>query len=792
MKLPRMQVDLTGSAPRAQATSLRMLLPGELTRIVRFDSPIRSTRALGERAAILHPGRWAVGRCVENRVVWRIVDEENAIALGHPAMLWTIEQAFDLDIHEDEPLPAPEPLTLRQLLSYSEGLGRTRNQTVNLLAAVLGLIRQAKKAVAVIIPEEILQTTAQPQRWFVLAVLTALPTSYREGFRVSWHEVAPDPEDWDLVFTCFDPGDKFTVIDSASLIDPIEDTVSHFIRNRLLADDPEAVEEVAYAADSIDSDDAWADAVRINLQEFQELEELDIETLSDTHEDALLALLTQLDSGTELTAELAEEISQVTALTGDSRPWLAIADRSQQERHLAFTTWLGNASATQPTVELIEALGQIAPPNASMGPWYAVLIEWFRAGLPIPRILEVVDASLDTRESMLASTTSVWSELVLTMAQRDQGEAARSALLGPSGAAIAGAGAGRSIVLIWLSLPEDVRTPNALYQLIDLLAEAPDGDSAVAMLVGHMHRRGARRRDLVLGRWAQNHEQRPFRENDQVVSEVTTLGLGSTWIRVVAEHVAPERLAEVVLAMGPAPDDEVWRLAEQAQSESMFLAPAERLLEMLPMLKLARPALEATAIRLMPQAFHGLRLPNEPLCDLAYDFAQSSTAHRVWSFVAIIASTPQRFDGDTLDGTFLDYIAEPPTDEAERQAVLAGARALGGANLWSALELARWLVRMLLSISPNDFNIDVAEALTLGVMKRKSGATRMAAITTEMIQLPADHLALTTFLERLLPQAMSAGVPAVYRSAVVWRDAPDSTRRLWEQALEAAEQHANR
>src|SRR5687767_113507 len=119
IQVPRLHVDLTGTAPRAVARRAQVLRPGELTRLLSLDTGIPPHVAPSlDRCIPLADERWAVGRRGEGTTVWRIVDAEASARFGHPAWMWTKDRWFDLGVAEDEPLAVPPVLPLRQLMRF--------------------------------------------------------------------------------------------------------------------------------------------------------------------------------------------------------------------------------------------------------------------------------------------------------------------------------------------------------------------------------------------------------------------------------------------------------------------------------------------------------------------------------------------------------------------------------------------------------------------------------------------------------------------------------------------------
>lgn len=195
---------------------------------------------------------FAVGRCHGNDVVWRVGDAQLTDRLGHPAWLWTDDRCFEPDAADGH--PAPMAHTLRDSLARLEVLG-PRESTVGTLAAMVAAAR-ARQPVALLVPPS---TPSEPLRWLLLAFLTLLPPEMRARTHLATGEVDPRALPWTAIVVRGRSPDGFVGLRVDRPPRP-SDPVAKWIRDRLLADDPERAEAGAFVSVP-GADDPWAEGL---------------------------------------------------------------------------------------------------------------------------------------------------------------------------------------------------------------------------------------------------------------------------------------------------------------------------------------------------------------------------------------------------------------------------------------------------------------------------------------------------------------------------------------------------
>lgn len=779
--LPRIVVDLTGPAPRARGQHGALLRPGELTWLLGFDQDrgVRAGSGTVDRCVALGGRRWAVGRRHAGHVIWRLLDEDAVRRLGHPAWLWTRDWWFDPTLPDDRPGPTPPALPLRTVLQAAAPLAESRRRLIKTLAATVAALRRRQlgerpQPVAVVVPTAVVTSASAPARSFALALLTCLPPDLRDAARVAVGELAPDPERLDLVVCDAAPA-GFQLVDAADPPGEGDDLVAYYIRNRLHAGDSEAVEAAAFL--SSDAPDGWGEAVAALLRQGGPgLSDFGDEALARDPEGTVRAIAARLRAGATVDERLLDILVKVTLRTRDPRPWLALVGRPAVVRARAVQALLARSSDLEPKGPLIKALGALYPPGAEIGPWLEALLGWVQAGHP--QAVEVLQHTLlDWPASRTRATrASLWSEVVRTLVRLRRYDAAMDAVVSPLSRELAREGAGRAVASNWGAIPAEVRSPEKLAELVDLLAEAADAGPAVAMLFRYIRDSQAEVLALVT-RWTAL--ARADDPDDPVLELVRSSDYLADWVRDAVQRGAPEEAELLVSRLARGPEDPVWEVAAEALFDPDADDPRGQLLAMRP-LGSAVARLAGRSHELLGLTLSSARYPDPELTELARELAEVPGRSQVWPWIAISAAPTGRFDDATVDATVAAFCEAPPASVAEQELALVSARALGEADGAEPIDHARWIVR--LCLAPDDgtaFQIALATAMVQGLATQPEAAVRMAAITNLLLDLEADHPALLTFVTYLLPNAWLGGLPRMYIQAVETERLHDSIATTW-------------
>jgi len=779
LELPCFTIDLSGDGPRVRARRGGLFRPGELTELTGIERGRPSWPV--ERYIPLVDGRWVVGRRAGDVDVWRMVDQAAVQRVGHPAWLWTSDDWLDPDrADEDDAGPVPPHHPLRSLLKRAAPAA-DRRHLVKALGGIVASLR-ARKAVAVLVSEDSLGHTSQPVQALALALLTALPQAWRHALRLSVGEVEVRAGEWDLVFTPEAPPD-YRVIDLADPVDEGDDLVAYYLRNRLMADDPEAVEAAAHLAATDASDDPWGDAVALRLREgIEGVSTVEPEWLTTEPERAVRALTARLRAGAELDDELMAALVDVTVATADPRPWRALVKRPANRRARATGALLRRAHDLRPNAELIRVLAEIYPPGAPLDPWLSVLLGWLHAGSSPQGVVQAVATTLQTwpLTATRATRSSVWSEVVYALVAQGLDDEAMDALVSPVARQLALDGSSRALAANWSIVPASFRDHERLQRLVELFAEAPDGPEATADLLQHVHGQPDEGR-TILTAWVQN--RRDPDPDDQLFRKVRDTPLLDAWLVAALDGedllVASDRLE----AWSRDEDDPLWVAAEQVHTRIEGLGPRDRFAALVGM----RPgllALEPKARRLFADAVDHLSYPDADVAEAARYLAEVEYGSALWPWVVVTASAPGRIDDATIDDTVVSFCADPPTTDLELRGALGSVRAVGRSGAWEPLELARWIVRISLAGGdPAKITPRLALALLEGVTSQPDALPQLIAITQPLLELPGEHPALVAFITYLLPTTFPEGVPRLYRAAIDPSEVPPALRSTWSELV---------
>jgi len=802
LRLPAHVVDLsqperTLRAPRKlRASDPHTLRPRERRALLALDASADRLEGTVERVVPLVDSRWAVGRRSGPVTLWRVVTVDALERLQHPAWLWASDDWLDPHQSATESFPTPARLPLRTLLAHAAELHPSGRHLIKAMASCVRNLR-AGQPTALVVPTEALRHAAHPGRAFVLALLTLMPPAWRAPMWVAVGEPDPRPGQWSFVVTDRAP-QGYRLVDIDTPDDEGADLVAFYVRERLLADDPEALEAAAFqiapatAAGASGLADPWAEAVAATLRSPPEgVAGVDDEALSADPEGAIRALAARLHAGAALDAEtggvtLAEQLVATTSLTRDPRPWHAMLGRPAAQRALAVGAVL--ESGLRPTAALVEALIDVYPPGAELGPWFDALLRWLRDGVAPATVVEGIAHTLLSWPVAQASSTraSVWSEVVRALVTLGEDEAAMTALTSEVARRIADSGASSSLANLWSVIPEAFRDPSHLDQLVQLIASAPQRDEALVALF--QHARGSDDERAALFRaWHTVRASATIPEGelgeDPLYDAVRDTALRREWLDALYATREPVHAADVVAAVSSGSDDPLWIDAEAAMIQAMNLVPAQRFFA-LPALAGGIDALEPLApLRLLDAVRRPFPAPE--ITDIARLMLTAKAPSPLWSLVAVTTAAVDRFDDETVDGAVVDFCATEDLPEEVREVALVCAEQLGAAEGFDPLDHARWMVRISLAPDGSRITPDLTLSLFRGMQSRPDAMERMEAIALELLELPPEHPALLAFVHFLLPRVWDDGVPTKFAAAIPLEAVPNALREAWKHACGA-------
>lgn len=765
LDIPRVHILFQAGAPRALASRRDAVSPDELKMLVHIDLPTADlAEHSADRCLPLANRRWAVGRRRGARSVWRIVDEPALHRLGHPAWLWTEDAWFD-PRSADQPdgaVPAAQPL--RHLVRQAASIGGSRKQSIKSLVALVAALRESRRGTALVVGREAITSASAPARWMALALLATLPPSIRESLRVGVGEIRPDPHAYDVVFVDAIP-EGYRVLHADDAPDEGRDLVAFYVRNRLHGNDPEAIESAAFLYDRPGEEDGWGEGIKSLIRGgVPGVSIVTDEMIERDAEGAVRALRARIRAGADIDERLRASLVEVTVRTRDHRPWRPLAVRPAVERADAVGALLERSGEFEPRRELIEVLGAIQPRGANLVAWCATLLRW----IPHPELTEVAwELLYETLHewppsSTRASRTSVWSEAMTALMERERYDLAWRALGSPLARSLADEGGARVIVDCWLGMPFDRRPENGLSALLDIIHLAPDREPALAMLFRTAANDPREVRALVRA-W------RPFAagavESDPLYLALYRGGVAREWIRAEIEGADPAQVADVVGTLTTDPLSPLWVEAEELQATALGGTPRDRLLR-LGAFRNGLRALDALAVSLVPHTLATAGLPDPELSEIATAFATTHGSHPVWGWVAVASAEPEAFDDETVEATVADSVGRLPNEDEARRVARAVAHALGQASTWTEVDHARWVARLVLVNDAERFGEELALEMLQAVARRSDGVERMAGVTHAFCDLPDDHPAMESFTGFLLPQAWLGGVPKAFVAAL--------------------------
>lgn len=788
LTLPSFIVDRSSGRPVAKSpahdVSLRahQVLPQELTALVALEAEAPPPWTV-ERCVPLLDQRWAVGRSVGAWTTWRILGHDDAVRVGHPAWLWSSDDWLDPHQASNDSHPVPAHAPLRALLQQGLTLHESRRNGIKAIAAIVRALR-AGLPVALVVSPEALAHAMHPARAFTLALYTLLPAAWRTTLRVSVGEPQPMPGAWSFVVTHRAPA-GYHIVDIAHPDDEGQDLVAYYIRERLLADAPEALEATAFQVAPPGAEprrtDPWSDAVAAVLRSPPDgVAELSDDALARDPEGVVRALSARLRAGAALDDALVDRLLHITRTARDARPWRAMATRTAKERATTVEALVREPEALRPTADLVHTLLTVYPKGAQLDPWVAALLTWLHHGHATQAVVGALQHTLlswpleDTR----ATRVSVWSEVIQELVGLGEDDAAMTALLSDMAKHIAADGAARALAASWSVIPAPFRDPERLDRLVRLLATAVDGDSAVLDL--YRHAQGHPDEVASLCRAWLSARSDAVRGPDPLLEAVRDTDFRHTWLDALYATKDPMGAGDILSAVTRSPSDPLWLDAELALVRTLRLGPAQRL-GALPALAGGIDAIEPMSALLLLDALPR-PFPADELVQVARLMLTASEPSTLWSLLAVMASPVDRWDDDTIDAAVVDFCKANTHDPIVREAALACAEQLGAADGFDALDHARWLVRISLAPDGTGITPDLALSVVRGMLGRADGLDRMLAVSRELLALPSEHPALLAFVHYLLPKAWDEGPPVAYRTSMPIDAVPHALRPAWRRA----------
>jgi hypothetical protein len=566
-----------------------------------------------------------------------------------------------------------------------------------------------------------------------------------------------------------------------------DDLVAYFVRNRLMADDTEAVEAAAFAHHDVPLGaqrpgaprrDPWGEGVARLLRDGVEgVSIVEPAWLEAEPERAVRALQARLQAGSPVDPVL-DDLIELTVATRDPRPWRALGHHPAVQRARAVQALLSRAATLRPGAELVELLAATYPRGASLDPWLATLLGWLHEGVDHEAVTKAVQRTL--LEWPLAATratrSSVWSEVVYGLVALGHDDAAMEALVSPLARQLALDGSSRALAANWSIVPASFRDKERLAALVRLFAQAPDGGLAVVDLLQHVHGQPDEG-EAIIGAWVHaSHEASP---DDPLFAKVRGTSLLDAWLVAALDGEDPFVAGDRIAGWARGDDDPLWVAAEQVQNRLAGHGPKQRFVA-LGALAHGLQALEPKARRLLHDALPQLRFPDTDIVDVALLLGEVDGGSPLWSWVTATAAPMGRFDDATLDGLVVSFCAQPPATEAERDTAVVCAEQLGRATGWDGLELARWLVRIVLAQhDASRLPVDLSVALIRGVAQRSDGVPVLITLSQALLELPAEHAAVVAYLTVVLPGAFPDGVPRLLRAALD-DEVPSTLRGVWD------------
>ena len=760
LELPYVHVRLGEGRPKvASHTRPIPLEPGDLATLLALDTSTPARQPPGDRVLPLERGAWAVGRGGFGGVTWRVLDAEQAPTVAHPAWLWRSSRWFDPTAPPRGPVP--NPLPLRSQLDPASRLAGSSTRVAALLAALVAALRTERTPLLVVVDPSELADPAPSGRWVLLALLTLLPPDLRSDLRLSTYEAAPSPEDWDVAIASeLRPG--FHIVRPGDEPELHGDLPADFIFERLLAGDAEVVEEAA--GWSGDGPDPWAAAIRARRPR--------IDAGTPTH---------RRRTGASLGARTPSRLGLNTP-----EAWLSLSHHPEEERARILVDWIEKRGAHAPSEPVLDAMATIRPPHRAVVPWARSLLTWAERGPSRAAAARHLGELLDTESLPLEPSTraSLFTEHVRMLLSMGHFDEALAALSSQGAFRLVEAGAGRVVAEAWTRLPTSRRPIAALERLVGRILPSPDGDQSIAWLWQALlvAERDARA-DRLLQRVAELAVAEPHLRLDALFELLVGSPQAMRWVGHVARAAAYDRLWALIAPVTTGPEDPLWEHCVDVRSQTA--APEDRIADLvgLPAPQVARLERE---LRQVAGSVRVWRFPDAAVAEGAARLADLPERSTLWMWLHICAAPC----GDTAEGVLPAVIeafcSQPPPDSDQRTAGLAIAEGLGAADGWTPLHHAEFLLR--LTLAPTDgtaYVEDLSAAMARGLGRRRDAGEHLAGITEELAALPPDHPTLVAFLNRLLPLALSRGVPQSYLQGVHTGRWPSPTRLTWRRIVDS-------
>ena len=753
--LPRVRITFEGTRRRVRASRNAAIAPEEAKRLAHLDTA-KDRFPPGDRSLTLGSSRWAVGRGSPEGTTWRIVPRSALGSAPHVGWMWGQNHWFD---QSSQPVRSrPQPLLLRAILPRALPVTPTYESLARLLGGAIAGIRRGDP-VAIAVPTSVLLHPRNPTRWFLLALLGSMPRIIGQDLRLSSRESEPRAEDWDVVFTDQPrPGFRFLTPNMAEVDD---EPVARFVTSRLLEDAPEAVEAVAAQTDP-DCEDPWLAGLKRYMVEAPDL----VPSMEAEGDQLVRGIVLRIRSGLSGDSKFASKIAEVATSTQDTRIWRELASRPDEERAEPFIRWLDSATVEGLTAPQIRALDRVRPPGTGATKWAELVAQWVVDSGDFGAGISILERALldDTTDRKVRA--NAWMQLITGLGQAGRNREAVACLDSTVSAKISADVGCRALTHPWLQLSRRGRTTESLDRLLELAMTAPDGQSAAAQLyTGLKDSSPALTQQLleVWGAYCAKNRQRPPKAMRSLEDSQH-----QAWMQgVLSIDPMPEVVIALMSAVGHEPTDgQAWSTIEGVWSETNAAELRQRLIWLAGIATAGAPGAEVPARQRLVDLLEDLDFPDRELAMVAAALAGIETASPVWMWTAATAAVPGQFDDGTTDATVIAFCHEPVSGMAEQRAAELCAERLGESPSWDPVDQARWVVRLAtVPQEPPQARL-LGRHLMMGAAMRRDGPTRVAAITNAMLGLPPDHMALTQYLEGLLPAAWPNGAPQTCVEAI--------------------------
>jgi len=551
----------------------------------------------------------------------------------------------------------------------------------------------------------------------------------------------------------------FYIIDAANPPASDHDLPAYYVGNRLLANDLEAVAARARASTA----QAWEDEIRELIVAGEPgVSIVTDELLERDPEGAIQAVAARIQAGAPMDDDIRDQLVAVTLRTGDPRPWVRLKPGPAVGRARAVQALLGRRDDLRANRQLVSALGAAYPEGANLKPWATALLAWLRNPALAKTCLKLLERTLLKwpGTSTRPVRTSVWPDVVGTLVDLRLFDLALGAIVGPVAEELSLDGASRVLVRCWGVIPPQIRRPEQLERLVELVLDAVDGDNTISTLFD-ICRRAPGESETLIRRWTQVVGTADP-EADPLYDVLRGTPQESIWMMCAVQQAPEEDLEEVIASFKGAPDDAVWLEIERARAGKYHVDPRSRFTALI-RLEPGFPALEKGARTLALPAVEAASFPDGDISRVALSMIAVPGRSDVWPYVAITSSEPPDFDLQTLDATVSEFCENPPLSELELDITEVCTRQLGLAESWSAFEHAQWLLRLVLA--PDDGNkIHIALAITMvqALTQRPDAVQRLAEVTQAFLELPQQHPGIYYYARHLLPNAWAGGMPRLF------------------------------